>query len=76
VASRQGLQELISKTLRGFRPDILVQGVDARATAHTQVVLVSHRPQEESSEKIMLNHLEPHQNASLSSMLERLWRGC
>jgi molybdate transport system ATP-binding protein len=47
VASRQALQELVSKTLRGFRPDILVQGVDAKATAHTQVVLVSHRPQEE-----------------------------
>jgi molybdate transport system ATP-binding protein len=47
VLSRQALQELVSKTLRGFRPDILVQGVDAKATAHTQVVLVSHRPQEE-----------------------------
>lgn len=47
VLSRKALQELISKTLRGFRPDILVQGVDAKATAHTQVVLVSHRPQEE-----------------------------
>jgi molybdate transport system ATP-binding protein len=67
VASRQALQELISKTLRGFRPDILVQGVDARATAHTQVVLVSHRPQEE-----MVDEMETvsvfRQDGSLQTM--------
>ena len=36
VPSRSNLAELISHTLRGFG-QLLVQGVDARATAHTQV---------------------------------------
>eukprot|EP00966_Prymnesium_polylepis_P229557 5311722-Prymnesium_polylepis.1 len=36
VPSRTNLAELISHTLRGFG-QLLVQGVDARATAHTQV---------------------------------------
>jgi molybdate transport system ATP-binding protein len=52
VPSRRALQQLVSKTLTGFRPDLLVQGVNARATAHTQVVLVSHRPQEEMVEEM------------------------
>ena len=46
VPSREALKELITKTLLGFRPDILVQGVDAKATAHTQVVLMTHRSEE------------------------------
>ena len=35
----------ISLTLRGFS-QLLVQGVDASATAHTQVLLITHRPEE------------------------------
>ena len=46
VPSRDALKELITKTLLGFRPDILLQGVDAKATAHTQVVLMTHRSEE------------------------------
>jgi ABC-type molybdenum transport system ATPase subunit/photorepair protein PhrA len=70
VASRHALQQLVSKTLRGFRPDILVQGVDARATAHTQVVLVSHRPNEE-----MVDEMETisvfREDGSLHTMLRQ-----
>mmetsp|Transcript_6957 Transcript_6957/g.10571 ORF Transcript_6957/g.10571 Transcript_6957/m.10571 type:complete len:542 (-) Transcript_6957:7-1632(-) len=46
VLSRQSLKELVSKTLKGFRPDILVQGIHAHATAHTQILLSTHRPEE------------------------------
>lgn len=46
VASRQSLAELVSMTIRGFTPDILVQGVNAKNTAHTQVLLSTHRPEE------------------------------
>ena len=45
VPSRVALAELISLTLRGFS-QLLVQGVDASATAHTQVLLITHRPEE------------------------------
>ena len=46
VSSRQTLADLVSKILKGFRADILVQGVDAKHTAHTQVLLATHRPEE------------------------------
>jgi len=46
VPSRESLKDLVAKTLLGFRPDILVQGIDAKATAHTQVLLITHRPEE------------------------------
>lgn len=46
VPSRESLKELISKTILGFRPDILVQAVNANATAHTQVLLMTHRAEE------------------------------
>jgi len=46
VPSRNSLKELVSKTLQGFRPDILVQGISAHATAHTQILLSTHRPEE------------------------------
>jgi len=46
VPSRNALKDLTSRTLQGFRPDILVQGVDAKATAHTQIVLLTHRAEE------------------------------
>ncbi|KAL7539333.1 hypothetical protein ACHAWF_006377 [Thalassiosira exigua] len=47
VAGRQGLQDIIERVLMGFRMDILVQGVgDAKDTARTQVLLLTHRPEE------------------------------
>jgi len=46
VASRDVLQELVRQTTRGFRADILVQGVDSKATARTQIVLLTHRAPE------------------------------
>ena len=46
VPSRNALRDLVSKTLRGFRQDILVQAVDSKATAHTQVLLITHRAEE------------------------------
>ena len=45
VPSRTALAELISLTLKGFS-QLLVQGVDASATAHTQVLLITHRAEE------------------------------
>ena len=44
--SRKSLSDLVSRTLRGFRPDILVQSVDARSTEHTQILLLTHRSEE------------------------------
>jgi molybdate transport system ATP-binding protein len=46
VASREMLKDLVSKTILGFRVDILVQAVSAKATAHTKVLLLTHRPEE------------------------------
>jgi molybdate transport system ATP-binding protein len=46
VVSRESLKDLVARTLRGFRPDVLVQGIDAKATAHTQILLLTHRPEE------------------------------
>ncbi|CAB9520658.1 Putative molybdenum transport ATP-binding protein ModF [Seminavis robusta] len=46
VPSRTALKDLVERTLQGFRPDILVQAVDAKATAHTQVVMMTHRAEE------------------------------
>jgi molybdate transport system ATP-binding protein len=43
--SRAVVLDLLSTTLRGFG-QLLVQGVDAAATARTQVLLVTHRPEE------------------------------
>ena len=45
VPSRAALADLLSMTLRGFS-ELLVQGVEASATAHTQVLLVTHRAEE------------------------------
>jgi molybdate transport system ATP-binding protein len=63
VPSRRSLLDLVSKTLQGFRPDILVQAVHAKATAHTQVLLLTHRAQEIvddiSTVSYFVNH--PHQ---------------
>ena len=47
VKGRKGLQDIIERVLQGFRMDILVQGVgEARDTARTQVLLLTHRPEE------------------------------
>lgn len=46
VPGRAGLSDLLSRTLRGFRNDLLVQGVDARNAARTQVLLATHRAEE------------------------------
>ena len=47
VQGRAGLQDIIERVLTGFRMDILVQGVgDAKDTARTQVLLLTHRPEE------------------------------
>lgn len=44
--SREILKDLVSRTLRGFKQDILVQGVSSKATAQTQIVLMTHRAEE------------------------------
>jgi len=47
IPSRKILQELVSKTIKGFTNDMLVQGVSSKDTADkTQVVLMSHRAEE------------------------------
>ena len=46
VPSRDTLKDLVSKTLLGFTMDILVQAVNANATAHTQVLIATHRAEE------------------------------
>jgi molybdate transport system ATP-binding protein len=46
VPSRETLKDLVARTIQGFRPDILVQAVSASSTAHTQVLLLTHRPEE------------------------------
>jgi molybdate transport system ATP-binding protein len=47
VRGRQGLQDIVERVLKGFRMDILVQGVgNAKDTARTQVLLFTHRPEE------------------------------
>ena len=43
--SRASLAELVSMTITGFG-QLQVQGVDASATAHTQVLLLTHRAEE------------------------------
>ena len=45
--SRKILQELVSKTIKGFTNDLLVQGVSSKDTADTtQVILMSNRAEE------------------------------
>ena len=47
VKGREGLQDIIERVLKGFRMDVLVQGVgDAKDTARTQIMLMTHRPEE------------------------------
>jgi molybdate transport system ATP-binding protein len=46
VPSRDILKDLVSRTLRGFTQDILVQGISSKATARTQIVIMTHRAEE------------------------------
>jgi len=47
VKGREGLQDITERVLKGFRMDILVQGVgDAKDTARTQILLMTHKPEE------------------------------
>jgi hypothetical protein len=47
AGGRVGLRDVIERVLRGFRMDILVQGVgNAKDAARTQVLLLMHRPKE------------------------------
>ena len=58
VPSRDNLKELVSKTLNGFRPDILVQAVDAKTTAHTQIFMLTHRSEEIVDEISTVHYFE------------------
>ena len=57
VPSRQSLSDLVSKMLRGFKTDILVQGVDARNAARTQVIMSTHRSEELVGEIGVISYL-------------------
>ena len=57
VPSRQSLSDLVSKMLRGFKTDILVQGVDARNVARTQVIMSTHRSEELVGEIGVISYL-------------------
>jgi len=46
VSSREKLKEILSKMLRGFRSDLLVQEVSAKDAARTQILLLTHRAEE------------------------------
>lgn len=64
VDGRKGLMNIIERVLKGFRMDILVQGVgDAKDTARTQIMLFSHRPEEISDGMGMVTYL----NGSVST---------
>ena len=47
ISSRQVLCDIVSKTIKGFTNDILVQGIDSKDTnENTQVIIVTHRHEE------------------------------
>lgn len=46
VSGRQGVQNILERVLSGFRMDILVQGISAKDTARTQVLLSTLRHEE------------------------------
>ena len=46
IAGRQGVQNILERVLSGFRMDILVQGISAKDTARTQVLLSTLRSEE------------------------------
>ena len=57
VPSRQSLSDLVSKMLRGFKTDILVQGVSATNAARTQVIMSTHRSEEIVEEIGVISYL-------------------
>ena len=59
VSSRAVLAELLSATLKGFS-NLLVQGIDASATAHTQVLLITHRHEELVDEIATCSRFDDH----------------
>jgi molybdate transport system ATP-binding protein len=59
VASRENLLDLVRQTLRGFKQDILVQGIDAKNAARTQICLVTQRPEEVADEFTNVAFLDP-----------------
>jgi molybdate transport system ATP-binding protein len=76
VQSREILKEIVRKTIRGFRNDILVQAVSAKATLPTQVVLITHRSEEivdEISRVTLLHnhHHEHHHHRAYARTYER-----
>jgi len=52
VPSREILKDIASKTLQGFKQDILVQAVDVKSTVRTQIVMMTQRPDEELVDEI------------------------
>lgn len=60
--TRHILKNMVSRTIQGFRPDILVQAVSAKATAHTQVLLLTNRAEEIVDE---IEHVSIIQNNTL-----------
>ncbi|OEU11121.1 P-loop containing nucleoside triphosphate hydrolase protein [Fragilariopsis cylindrus CCMP1102] len=47
ISSRTILCDIVSKTIKGFTNDILVQGIDSKDTnENTQVIIVTHRHEE------------------------------
>jgi molybdate transport system ATP-binding protein len=60
VASREVLKDLVEKTIRGFTQDILVQGINSQSTAHTQILLMTHRPEELVDEVQVVSWYDQH----------------
>ena len=73
VPSRETLKELISHTLLGFG-QLLVQGVDASATARTQVLLLTHREEEIVPEVATVSWLPDMGGGLLSAPRDQLVR--
>ena len=65
VPSREILSDLVSRTIQGFRVDILVQAVSAKATAHTQVLMITQRAEELVDEIVTITSL--HSDGTLQT---------
>ena len=66
VHGRKGLMDIIERVLKGFRMDILVQGVgEAKDTARTQIMLFSHRPEEISDGMGVVTYLGSTRNGNI-----------
>ena len=64
VIGRKALSDIVERVLKGFRNDILVQGIggDAKDTARTQIMLFSHRPEEISDGMGLVTYLGNENN--------------